>query len=103
MNIGIRFPCSYTEYLGMVGSDHRTVVGHLDNKVTRRRGQFRFDKIWIGQDGLLDSIERGWGEFSDENPGDFVSKLLTAVMRSLHGKRIITLWKREDHGTQKST
>jgi len=69
------FPCSYTEYLRMVGSDHRPVVAYLDNKVTRRRGQFCFDKRWIGQEGLLDSIERGWGEFSEANPGDFISKI----------------------------
>ena len=69
------FPCSYTEYLRMVGSDHRPVVAYLDNKVTRRRRQFRFDKRWIGQEGLLDSIERGWGEFSEADPGDFVSKI----------------------------
>ena len=44
------FPCSYTEYLGLVGSDHRPVVAYLENKVPRRRGKFRFDKRWIGQD-----------------------------------------------------
>ena len=39
------FSCSYTEYLGMVGSDHRPVVAFLDDKILiRKRGQFRFDK-----------------------------------------------------------
>ena len=69
------FPCSYTEYLGMVASDHHPMVAHLDNKITKRRGQFCFDKRWIGQEGLLDSIERGWGELTEANPGDFVSKI----------------------------
>lgn len=32
------FPCSYTEYLGLIGSDHRPVVAYLDNKVVKRRG-----------------------------------------------------------------
>ena len=37
------FPCSFTEYLGMVGSDHRPVVAFLKDKMPKRRGQFRFD------------------------------------------------------------
>ena len=59
------FPCSFTEYLGMVASDHRPVVAYLDDKVPRRKGQFRFDKRWIGQAGLLDSITMGWAESND--------------------------------------
>ena len=38
------FPCSYTEYLGMVASDYRPVVAYLEDKVLRRKWQFRFDK-----------------------------------------------------------
>ena len=38
------FPCSYTEYLGMVGSDHDPIVAYLEDKVPRRKGQFRLDK-----------------------------------------------------------
>ena len=60
------FPCSFTEYLGMVASDHRPVVAYLDDKVPRRKGQSRFDKRWIGQEGLLDSITMGW---ADSNEG----------------------------------
>ena len=59
------FPCSFTEYLGMVASDHRPVVAYLEDKVHRRKGQFRFDKRWIGQAGLLDSITMGWAEPND--------------------------------------
>lgn len=29
-------PCSYTEYLGIVGSDHRPLVAFLENKVSKR-------------------------------------------------------------------
>lgn len=60
----IHFSCSYTDYLGMVGSDHCPLVSYLDNKVQRRRGQFRFDKRRIGQDDLLESLERGRGRDS---------------------------------------
>ena len=35
------FPCSYTEYLGMVEFDQRHVVAYLEDKVSRRKGQFR--------------------------------------------------------------
>lgn len=45
--------------IGMVGSDHRPIVAFLEDKVSRRRRKFWFDKRWIGQDGLLDSIGRG--------------------------------------------
>lgn len=70
------FLCSYTEYLGMVGSDHRPVVAFPEDKVQRRRGQFRFEKRWIRQDGLLESIGRGWGDPTAENSGDVVSKII---------------------------
>lgn len=53
------FPGSYTEYLGMVGSDHHPVVAYLEEKVPRRRGQFRFDKRWIGHEGFMESITMG--------------------------------------------
>lgn len=54
-------------------------MAYLDNKVTRKRGQFKFDKRWIGQDGLLDSIGRGWNKSptgNSDNSVDFVSKVI---------------------------
>ncbi|KAF8105323.1 hypothetical protein N665_0158s0012 [Sinapis alba] len=65
------FPCSYTEYLGMISSDHRPVVAYLENKAPKRRGQFRFDKRWVSQEGFLESIDRGWGLMSEGSNGDF--------------------------------
>ena len=69
------FPCSYTEYLGMMTSDHRPVVAYLDDKVTRRKGQFRFDKRWIGQEGLLESITMGWSDYSATRETGIVKKI----------------------------
>ncbi|XP_048605496.1 uncharacterized protein LOC125583011 [Brassica napus] len=70
------FPCSYTEYLRMVGSDHRPVVAFLDEKPPKRRkGQFKFDKRWIGQEGLMESIVSGWTETRAGQPEDFISKI----------------------------
>lgn len=51
------FPCFYTEYLGIVGSD-----AYLEDKVVKRKGKFSFDKRWIGQEGLMESIAMGWSE-----------------------------------------
>lgn len=48
------FPCSFVEYLGMVGSDHRPIVATIDDKVLKFRRQFRFDKR--GSDG----VHRTW-------------------------------------------
>lgn len=59
------FPCSYTEYLAMVGSDHRPVVAFLEDKVPRRRGQ----------EGLLDSIATGWTGHNEEQAEDIVTKI----------------------------
>ncbi|XP_048605045.1 uncharacterized protein LOC106399030 [Brassica napus] len=69
------FPCSYTEYLRMVASDHRPVVAYLEDKVVRRKGQFKFDKRWIGQDGLLEAITSGWKEQNCSQPEPFVTKI----------------------------
>ncbi|KAF8050187.1 hypothetical protein N665_2031s0005 [Sinapis alba] len=69
------FPCSYTEYLGMISSDHRPVVAYLENKAPKRWGQFRFDKRWVGQEGSLESIDRGWGLMSEGSNRDFVQKI----------------------------
>uniref|UniRef100_A0A0D3DK31 Uncharacterized protein n=1 Tax=Brassica oleracea var. oleracea TaxID=109376 RepID=A0A0D3DK31_BRAOL len=81
----------------MVSSDHRPVVAYLDNKIQKRRGQFRFDKRWIGQDGLLDSIERGWGTPATENTGVFVSKIINC-------RHEISTWRKIIHhmGRKKS-
>ena len=54
------FPYSFVEYLRMVGSDHRPIVATIDDKVIKFRKSFRFDKRWVGQEGLMDSITRGW-------------------------------------------
>ena len=69
------FPCSYIEYLGMVAFDHRPVVAYLDDKVTRRKGQFRFDKRWIGQEGLLESITMDWSDYSARSETGIVEKI----------------------------
>ena len=43
-----QFPCSYTEYLKMVGSDHRPVIAFLDDKLSRKKE----DSLGLTRDGL---------------------------------------------------
>jgi len=59
----------------MVASDHRPVVAFLEDKVPRRRGQFRFVKRWVGQEGLTESISVGWSNYSVEKEDDIVAKI----------------------------
>ena len=69
------FPCSFTEYLGMVGFDQPPIVAFIEDKVHRKRRQFRFDKRWIGQDGLLDYTGKGWFESRGSNESDIVTRV----------------------------
>lgn len=60
---------------------HAPIVAFLEDKVQKRKGQFRFDKRWIGQDELMESIERGWEDTSRITTGgssnNFVSKIIS--------------------------
>ena len=85
------FPCSFTEYLGMVASDHRPVVAYLEDKVPRRKGQFRFDKRWIGQAGLLESITMGWIDHSEERVGGGAESIVAKISNCRH--EIAKWWK----------
>ena len=78
------FPCSFTEYLGMVASDHRPVVAYLEDKVPRRKGQFRFDKRWIGQAGLLESITMGWLDHSEGRSGGGAESIVGKISNCRH-------------------
>ena len=69
------FPSSHTEYLGMVASDHRPVVAYLDDKVLRRKIQFRFDKRWVGREGLMESITMGWSDYNEGTENGIVEKI----------------------------
>ncbi|CAA7014686.1 unnamed protein product [Microthlaspi erraticum] len=69
------FSFSHVEYLKMIGSDHRPILATLDSKVTKRRQQFRFDKRWIGREGLLESIEKGWKNFHGEVSPSLVDRI----------------------------
>ena len=52
------------------------MIAFLEDKLSRKkRGQFRFDKRWIGQARLMESIVSGWTENQEGQPGDFITKI----------------------------
>ena len=94
------FPCSFTEYLRMVASDHRPVVAYLEDKIPRRKGQFRFDKRWIGQEGLMESIIMGW---LDHSEGGVEGGTESIVARISNCRHEIAKWRKNNplYGNEK--
>ena len=43
--------------------------------IKEKKGQFRFDKRWIGQVGLMESIVMGWTKDQDGQSEDFITKI----------------------------
>ena len=87
------FPCSHTEYLKMVASDHRPVVTYLEDKVIRRKGQFRFDKRWIGQESLMESITLRWLESSGGRIEGRGEGIVAKISNCRHG---IAKWRKNN-------
>ena len=83
------FPSSFVEYLGMIGSDRRPIVTSLDEKLIKTRKQFRFDKRWIGMEGLIDSISQGW---STENQ----QYSLGTVDNIINCRHEISVWRKNN-------
>ncbi|CAA7057784.1 unnamed protein product [Microthlaspi erraticum] len=90
------FPISHVQYLPMIGSDHRPILATLDSKIMRRWKQFRFDKRWIGLEGLLESIQRGWSTTRGEVD-------LSLVDRIQNCRHEISVWRKDKqpYGKQK--
>ncbi|KAG7564174.1 Ribonuclease H domain [Arabidopsis suecica] len=72
----------------MVASDHSPVVATLLDKIPRGKRSFRFDKRWIGKEGLLEAISNGWNSDSELGEGKFVEKLTNC-------RRAISQWRKE--------
>ncbi|CAA7020289.1 unnamed protein product [Microthlaspi erraticum] len=89
------FPVSHVEYLPTIGSDHRPILPTLDSKIAKRQKQFRFDKRWIGLEGLLESIKQGW----NNNRGEVAPGLVDRINNCRHE---ISVWRKEKktHGKQ---
>ena len=50
-------------------------MGYLEDKVPRRKGQFLFNKRWVGQEGLMESITMGWSVYSLGRKDGIVAKI----------------------------
>ncbi|KAG7588676.1 hypothetical protein ISN44_As07g009920 [Arabidopsis suecica] len=72
----------------MVASDHSPVIATLADKAPRGKRNFRFDKRWIGKEGLLEAISNGWNLDSEPGDGKFVEKLSNC-------RRAISQWRRD--------
>ena len=83
------FPSSFVEYLGMIGSDHRSIVTSLDEKLIKTRNQFRFDKRWIGMEGLMDSIAHGWSNGNTRFNSGVVDKIVNC-------RHEISVWRKNN-------
>ncbi|KAG7548646.1 Reverse transcriptase domain [Arabidopsis suecica] len=79
---------SFIEYLPMVASDHSPVVATIADKIPRGKHSFRFDKRWIGKEGLLEAITNGWNLDPGLREGQFVEKLTNC-------RRAISQWRKE--------
>lgn len=51
------------EYLLRWGSDHRPVLVKIKSKEAGGRRGFKFDKRWLGKEGLYETVKQGWGRF----------------------------------------
>ncbi|KAG7588485.1 Ribonuclease H domain [Arabidopsis suecica] len=78
----------YGTVTDFTASDHSPVVATLMDKVPRGKRNFRFDKRWIGKEGLLEAISNGWNSNSELGEGKFVEKLTNC-------RRAILQWRRE--------
>jgi len=69
------FSNSFIEYLQMVAFDHALVIATITDKIPRGKQNFRFDKRWIGKEGLQEAISYGWNLATCLGEGKFVEKL----------------------------
>ena len=81
----------------MIASNHHMpIVVSIKDKVLNFLWQFRFDKRWICEDGLMESIECGW---STQRGGPRMG-----IVDKIHNCRHeISVWRKENppHGKEK--
>ena len=71
------------------------MIAFLEDQVSRKkRGQFRFDKRWIGQEGLMESIVLGWTENQKGQSEDFITKINNC-------RREISSWRKDNQPYEK--
>jgi len=80
------FSHSNVEYVKLWGSDHRPLLGSIQNSPQRNFKQFSFDKRWFGKSGFKESVYEGWNLSSHD--GDFFSQKVKSCRKS------ISTWKK---------
>ena len=86
------FSHTNVEYLKLWGSDHRPVLARIQSRDVRVQRSFKFDKRWLGKDGLEDAIKDGW--FHTEIEGgrrQILSGTLGATAANFAGGQSFTL------------
>lgn len=71
----ILYPQSKVEYMAMIGSNHRPVLATCEVALIRAKRQFRFDKRWVGKEGLIEAIDFGWNKTYNFRTPVFVDKI----------------------------
>ncbi|XP_010497088.1 PREDICTED: uncharacterized protein LOC104774119 [Camelina sativa] len=89
------FPRVITEYLDLLGSDHRPIITRLVGANNTYRGRFIFDKRWIDKPETMKIIREQWSREGDSQ-GKSVLNGLTRCRKAL------SRWKRT-HVTNSET
>ncbi|XP_010451584.1 PREDICTED: uncharacterized protein LOC104733725 [Camelina sativa] len=69
------FPNSRVDYLEMIGSDHSPILATCLKTARRCHRQFRFDKRWLGKEGITAVVESGWNRTKNFRIPGFVDKI----------------------------
>ncbi|KAK9689068.1 hypothetical protein RND81_09G033200 [Saponaria officinalis] len=63
------YPYARLHHLDREWSDHAPIKLYLDARIEMDRGKekfFRFEQIWVGEDGCEEAIKRAWGDEDGE-------------------------------------
>lgn len=77
------------EYLRLWGSDHCPILARFLSKQGNIRKGFKFDKRWIGKDGLRETILQGWSDPGNLHPPDLHDRIANC-------RKAILQWKRKN-------
>lgn len=75
------------EYLKLWGSDHRPILARIQSQEVRVHRSFKFDKRWLGKDGLEAAIKEGWALTAGRDSSELHFKISNV-------RRAISKWKK---------
>lgn len=77
------------EYLLRWGSDHRPVLVKIKTKEAGGRKGFKFDKRWLGKEGLYETVKLGWGQADPTNTSSLHERIGNC-------RKAISRWKKRN-------